>query len=134
MNGHWRPWPKGPIRAYICHAGVLDRRATWSADSYTQRHKDLAATYWDQPERLAAQSPVEHAARMDTPTFVIHGAQDFRVPDHNGLAYYNTLKARGVDARLLWFPDEGHWVLKPHNALQWYAEFESWLVRHGCRG
>ncbi|NBQ91448.1 MAG: S9 family peptidase [Betaproteobacteria bacterium] len=133
MNGHWRPWPKGPIRAYICHAGVLDRRATWSADSYTQRHKDLAGTYWEQPERLAAQSPVEHAARMDTPTFVIHGAQDFRVPDHNGLAYYNTLKARGVDARLLWFPDEGHWVLKPHNALQWYAEFESWLVRHGAR-
>ena len=134
MNGHWRPWPKGPIRAYICHAGVLDRRATWSADSYTQRHKDLAATYWEQPERLAAQSPVEHAARMDTPTFVIHGAQDFRVPDHNGLAYYNTLKARGVDARLLWFPDEGHWVMKPHNALQWYAQFEDWLQRHGSKG
>ncbi|MEY2593571.1 MAG: Dipeptidyl-peptidase 5 [Pseudomonadota bacterium] len=134
MNGHWKPWPKGPIRAYICHAGVLDRRATWSADSYTQRHKDLGGTYWEQPQRLAAQSPVEHAARMDTPTLVVHGAQDFRVPDHNGLAYYNTLKARGVDAQLLWFPDEGHWVMKPHNALQWYATFEQWLVRHGSRG
>lgn len=134
MNGHWKPWPKGPIRAYICHAGVLDRRATWSADSYTQRHRDLGGTYWEQPHRLAAQSPVEHAARMDTPTFVIHGAQDFRVPDQNGLAYYNTLKARGVDAQLLWFPDEGHWVMKPHNALQWYAAFEAWLVRHGARG
>ncbi|MBM3388743.1 MAG: S9 family peptidase [Betaproteobacteria bacterium] len=133
MNGHWKPWPKGPIRAYICHAGVLDRRATWSADSYSQRFKDLGGTYWKQPKRLAAQSPVEHAARMDTPTFVIHGAQDFRVPDQNGLAYYNTLKARGVDAQLLWFPDEGHWVIKPHNTLQWYAEFERWLVRHGAR-
>lgn len=133
MNGHWKPWPTGPIRAYICHAGVLDRRATWSADSYTQRHKDLGGTYWEQPQRLAAQSPVEHAAKMDTPTFVIHGAQDFRVPDQNGLAYYNTLKARGVDAQLLWFPDEGHWVMKPHNVLQWYSEFERWLVRHGAR-
>jgi dipeptidyl aminopeptidase/acylaminoacyl peptidase len=67
---------------------------------------------------------------MDTPTLVIHGAQDFRVPDCNGLAYYNTLKARGVDARLLWFPDEGHWVLKPRNSLLWYREFAAWLERH----
>ena len=130
MNAHWRPWPQGPIRAYVCHAGVFDRRATWSADSYSQRHRDLGATYWQAPERVAAQSPVTFAGRMDTPTFVIHGAQDFRVPDHNGLAYYNTLKARGVDARLLWFPDEGHWVLKPRNALQWYAQVADWLRRH----
>ena len=53
---------------------------------------------------------------MRTPTLVIHGALDYRVPDAQGLAYYNTLKARGVDARLLWFPDENHWVLKPRNS------------------
>ena len=53
---------------------------------------------------------------MQTPTLVIHGALDYRVPDQQGLAYYNTLKARGVDARLLWFPDENHWVLKPRNS------------------
>ena len=130
MNAHWQPWPQGPLRATVCHAGVFDRRATWSADSYTQRHRDLGATYWRDPERVAAQSPITHAARMNTPTFVIHGAQDFRVPDHNGLAYYNTLKARGIEARLLWFPDEGHWISKPRNALQWYAEVGQWLARH----
>ena len=50
-----------------------------------------------------------------------------------GLAYYNTLKARGVDARLLWFPDENHWVLKPRNSRLWYEEFFAWLQqpRHG---
>ena len=53
---------------------------------------------------------------MRTPTLVIHGALDYRVPDAQGLAYYNTLKARGVDARLLWFPDENHWILKPRNS------------------
>ena len=47
-----------------------------------------------------------------------------------GLAYYNTLKARGVDARLLWFADENHWVLKPRNSRQWYGEFFDWLRRH----
>ena len=67
---------------------------------------------------------------MDTPTLVIHGAQDYRVPDAQGLAYYNTLKARGVDARLLWFPDENHWVLKPRNSRLWHAEFFAWLASH----
>jgi dipeptidyl aminopeptidase/acylaminoacyl peptidase len=67
---------------------------------------------------------------MCTPTLVVHGALDYRVPDAQGLAYYNTLKARKVDARLVWFPDENHWVLKPRNSRLWYAEFFDWLARH----
>jgi len=47
-----------------------------------------------------------------------------------GLAHYNTLKAQGVDARLMWFPDENHWVLKPRNSRLWYSEFFEWLTRH----
>ena len=54
-----------------------------------------------------------------------------RVPDAQDLAYYNTLKARGIDARLLWFPDENHWVVKPRNARLWLQEFFGWLQRHG---
>ena len=127
MNGHV---PAGRYRAYVCHAGVFDRISTFSADSYPIRPKDLAANYWEDMPRVLAQSPHASAAHMDTPTLVIHGAQDFRVPDCNGLAYYNTLKARGVDARLLWFPDENHWVLKPRNSLLWYREFAAWLARH----
>lgn len=133
MNGHLPPWPQGRIRSYICHAGVFDRVATWAADSYTQRHKDLGATYWADPARVLAQSPATFAAKMDTPTLVIHGALDYRVPDQNGLAYYNTLKARGVDARLLWFADENHWILKARNSKQWYGEFFDWLARHDKR-
>ena len=127
MNGHVQP---GRYQAYVCHAGVFDRVATFSADSYPQRPKDLAANYWQDMPRVLAQSPHAFAAHMNTPTLVIHGAQDFRVPDCNGLAYYNTLKARGVPARLLWFPDENHWVLKPRNAKLWYAEFLDWLQAH----
>ncbi len=130
MNGHVPAWPAGRYQAYVCHAGVFDRVATFSADSYPERPKDLAALYWDDMQKVLAQSPHAFAARMGTPTLVIHGAQDFRVPDCNGLAYYNTLKARGVDARLLWFPDENHWVLKPRNSKQWYGEFLDWLDAH----
>ena len=127
MNGHV---PAGRYQAYVCHAGVFDRVATFSADSYPQRPKDLAANYWQDMAKVMAQSPHAFAAHMNTPTLVIHGAQDFRVPDCNGLAFYNTLKARGVPARLLWFPDENHWVLKPRNARLWHAEFLDWLDAH----
>ncbi len=127
MNGHVAP---GRYRAYVCHAGVFDRIATFSADSYPVRPKDLDAKYWQDMPHVLAQSPHAWAAHMRTPTLVIHGAQDFRVPDCNGLAYYNTLKAQGVEARLLWFPDENHWVLKPRNSRQWYAEFQAWLKQH----
>ena len=130
MNGQV---PAGRYRAYVCHAGVFDRVATFSADSYPMRPKDLGADYWDMP-RVLAQSPATFAARMATPTLVIHGAQDYRVPDCNGLAYYNTLKARGIAARLLWFADENHWVLKPRNSGQWYGEFLDWIDRQAPAG
>jgi dipeptidyl aminopeptidase/acylaminoacyl peptidase len=133
MNGHLPPWPAGPIRAYVCHAGVFDRVATFSADSYTTRPLDLAARYWDDLPRVLAPSPHAFAGAMATPTLVTHGARDFRVPDCNGLAYYNTLQARGVPARLLWYGDENHWVLKGPNSLQWYAEWQAWLDAHGAR-
>ncbi|MBX3717613.1 MAG: S9 family peptidase [Burkholderiales bacterium] len=127
MNGHV---PAGRYRAYVCHAGVFDRLLTFSADSYTHRPKDLHALYWENPAKVRAQSPSSFAHRMATPTLVIHGNNDYRVPDANGLAYYNTLQSRGVPARLVWFPDENHWVLKPRNSRLWYREFLDWLAAH----
>lgn len=133
MNGHV---PKGRYAAYICHAGCFDWTAMFADDAYTWHAKELGAWYWDQPAQVARQSPHAFAANMQTPTLVIHGALDYRVPDQQGLAYYNTLKARGVDARLVWFPDENHWVLKPRNSRLWYGEFFDWLKRHdvGSKG
>ena len=127
MNGHVRP---GRYRAYVCHAGVFDRVASFSADSYIQRPKDLGALFWKDPEKVRSQSPCTFAHRMHTPTLVTHGANDYRVPDTNGLAYYNTLLARGVPTRLVWFPDENHWVLKPRNSRLWYGEVFDWLEAH----
>ena len=127
MNGHVAP---GRYRAYICHAGCFDWVGMFADDAYTWHAKELGAWYWNDMAKVDAQSPHAFAAEMSTPTLVIHGALDYRVPDAQGLAYYNTLKARGVDARLLWFPDENHWILKPRNSRLWFDEFFGWLKQH----
>ncbi len=127
MNGHLKT---GRYNAYVCHAGCFDWQAMFSDDAYTWHAKELGGWYWEDPAKVRAQSPSTYVAAMKTPTLVIHGALDYRVPDQQGLAYYNTLKAKEVDARLLWFPDENHWVLKPRNSKLWYGEFFAWLERH----
>ncbi len=128
MNGHVKP---GRYAAYVCHAGCFDWVAMFADDAWSWHAKELGAWYWDDMARIHAQSPHAHAGTMRTPTLVIHGALDYRVPDAQGLAYYNTLKALKVDARLLWFPDENHWILKPRNSQVWYREFFDWLKNHG---
>ena len=127
MNGHVAP---GRYQAYVCHAGCFDWTAMFADDAYHWHAKELGGWYWDKPAEVQAQSPHTYAQAMQTPTLVIHGALDYRVPDAQGLAYYNTLKAKHVDARLLWFPDENHWVLKPRNSKLWYGEFFGWLKAH----
>ncbi len=126
MNGHL---PAGRYAGYVCHAGCWDWGAMFADDCWPWHRRDLGAWYWEDGQKVDAQSAHSRAATLTTPTLVVHGALDYRVPDGQGLAYYNTLKARGIDARLLWFPDENHWVLKPRNSRQWYAEVLAWL-RH----
>ena len=127
LNGHV---PAGRYAAYVCHAGCFDWVGMFADDAFSWHAQELGAWYWDDMAQVHKQSPHAFAAQMSTPTLVIHGALDYRVPDAQGLAYYNTLKARGVEARLLWFPDENHWILKPRNSKQWYGEFFGWLAKH----
>ena len=127
MNAHVKA---GRYNAYVCHAGCFDWTAMFADDAYTWFAKEMGANYWDDMAKVHSQSAHAFAARMATPTLVVHGALDYRVPDAQGLAYYNTLKSKGIDARLLWFPDENHWVLKPRNSRMWYGEFFDWLKRH----
>jgi dipeptidyl aminopeptidase/acylaminoacyl peptidase len=126
MNGHV---PTGRYRAYICHAGCFDWVSMMADDSYPFFAKELGAWYWKDFGRIEAQNPRAAVARMATPSLVIHGALDYRVPDTQGLQYYNTLKAKKVPARLVYFPDENHWILKPQNSRLWYREFFAWLRR-----
>lgn len=126
MNGQVKP---GRYRAYVCHAGCFDWTSMFADDAFYWHSKELGAWYWEDFERVEAQNPRAFVANMATPTLVIHGALDYRVPDTQALQYYNTLKAKKVPTRLVYFPDENHWILKPQNSRLWYREFFDWLAR-----
>jgi dipeptidyl aminopeptidase/acylaminoacyl peptidase len=113
----------------VCHAGCYDWVAMHADDVWYWSPKTLGSNYYDDMKRVEAQNPRAFVQKAKTPTLVIHGLLDYRVPDAQGLAYYNALKSLGVPSRLVFFPDENHWILKPQNSRLWYREFEKWLGR-----
>lgn len=127
MNGRLA---QGRYAAYVCHAGCYDWVSMMGSDGYFWFGRELGGFHWEHEARVAEQSPHHYAAHFSTPTLVIHGELDYRVPYYQGLAYYNTLRVRGIPSRLLAFPDENHWILKPQNSRLWYREFFAWLGRH----
>jgi dipeptidyl aminopeptidase/acylaminoacyl peptidase len=127
MNGNVRG---DRYKAYVCHAGCFDWVAMMGSDGYFWIGPELGAFAWEDEARVLKQSPHHYAAHFATPTLVMHGEQDYRVPYYQGLAYYNTLRAKGVPSRLVFFPDENHWILKPQNSVLWYKEFIGWCDRH----
>ena len=124
MNAHTTRY-----KAFVCHAGCFDWVAMTADDVWYWSPKSLGANYWEDMKRVETQNPRANVKAMKTPTLVIHGLLDYRVPDTQGLAYYNALKAKGVPTRLVFYPDENHWILKPQNSRLWYREFEKWLGR-----
>ncbi len=129
MNGHTDRY-----KAFVCHAGCYDWVSMMATDGYAYFAKELGAFHWEDEARVMAQSPHHYVKSARTPTLVIHGEQDFRVPATQALQYYDTLKAKGVAARLVYFPDENHWILKPQNSRLWYREFFDWLARFAPGG
>lgn len=93
----------------------------------TVEHCDIA--HRDDEARVMRQYPHHYVTHAKTPTLVIHGELDYRVPATQGLQYFNSLKAKDVPARLVYFPDENHWILKPQNSRLWYREIFAWLSR-----
>jgi dipeptidyl aminopeptidase/acylaminoacyl peptidase len=131
-GGHMVAWMNGHTdryKAYVCHAGVYDWQAQFGDDMYLWTKNELGIWPWEDPKKHGAQSPHTYANNMKTPTLVIHGELDYRVPYYEGLEYYNTLRAKGIAARLVIYPDENHWILKPQNSRLWYKEFFAWLKR-----
>ena len=121
-------------KAYICHAGCFDWVSMYAGDAGYWFDHSLSTNYWTDPIKFAAQNPIAFVKHMKTPTLVIHGALDYRVPDAQGLAYYSTLKALKVPSRLVFFPDENHWILKPQNSRLWYREYFAWLEKYVGKG
>jgi dipeptidyl aminopeptidase/acylaminoacyl peptidase len=129
LNGHTNRY-----KAMVCHAGVYNWHSMLASDIVRGRERSLGAPPWGDLEKIDRQSPQRFAKNFKTPTLVTHGEQDFRVPVTQGLEYYNTLRQKGVPTRLVYFPDENHWVLKPHNSLLWHREAFAWLEKYIGRG
>jgi dipeptidyl aminopeptidase/acylaminoacyl peptidase len=131
-GGYLAAWIEGHTDRFRCivnHAGVYDTLAQWASDVTQGRGVSLGGVPWDGLEAIDRYNPARFAAGFTTPMLVIHGERDFRVPVAQGLECYGVLKDKGVPARLVYFPDENHWILKPRNSLLWYREVQEWLSR-----
>jgi dipeptidyl aminopeptidase/acylaminoacyl peptidase len=91
---------------------------------------ELRGPQYENPQGYEAVNPVDFVTRWRTPMLVIHGEQDFRIPYPQGLGAFTALQRRGIESRLLVFPDENHWVLKPANSVLWYHTVLGWLDTH----
>jgi len=123
---------KHPFKALVAHAAVYNL--------YTQQGSDFGAeterffNFWDKPEEFARYSPHSAAGNFNTPTLIIHNQNDLRVPLNHGIELFNTLQKRGVPSKLVYFPDENHWVLKPQNSLFWYQTVRDWVATYAKPG
>lgn len=114
-----------PFRTLVAHAGVHDRHAQYGAD-YGATKKSIPE-FWEDEALYRRISPILEAARFKTPTLITAGGQDFRVPDVQSFQLWNVLQNRGVKSRLVHYPNENHWILKPQNSLHWYRTVREWL-------
>jgi dipeptidyl aminopeptidase/acylaminoacyl peptidase len=117
-----------PFKTLVAHAAVYNQYTQIGADYGAE--KPRFGYYWEKPEQFASYSPHTFAANFKTPTLVIHGQADRRVPVNHGIELFNTLQSKGVPSKLVYFPDENHWVLKPQNSLFWYQTKREWLAQY----
>lgn len=131
-GGYLASWIGTQTDRFAClinHAGVFDLGVQFGSDITSGRERAYGGTPWENPEDVLRWSPAHNMKDYVTPTLIIHGEKDYRVPVGNGLEAYGMLKARGIPARLIYFPDENHWVLTAQNSIFWYGEFHAWLDR-----
>jgi dipeptidyl aminopeptidase/acylaminoacyl peptidase len=118
------------FKALVSHAGVYGLLGQWASDATWGRHHSYGGYPFTALANTERWSPNRYSSAFKTPMLVLHGERDYRVPVTQGLELYNVLKAKGVPARLVYYPDENHWILKPQNSRHWYGEVLAWLGRY----
>lgn len=119
------------FKALISHAGVFDLTGEYgTTEELWFPEWEFGGPPWERGEHYRERSPSTYVANFKTPTLVIHGALDFRVPDSQGLGMFTSLQRQGVPSRYVWFPDEGHWIVKPANRIVWWNEVHNWLKKY----
>jgi dipeptidyl aminopeptidase/acylaminoacyl peptidase len=114
----------------VSHASIFDNRFMgYSTEELWFDEWEMQGTPYDKPDNYELHNPVRFVKDWKVPVLVVHGALDFRVPVEQGIALFTALQRRGIESKFLYFPDENHWILKPHNSVQWHEEVNAWLKR-----
>lgn len=120
-------WPDR-FKCIVNHAGIFDARSMYySTEELWFPEWENGGTYYQKPELHEKFNPAAYVTNWRTPMLVIAGAYDYRVPYTQGISTFTALQRRGIPSRLLFFPDEGHWILKPADSLQWHEAVFEWL-------
>ena len=123
------------FKAFIAHDGIFNMEMQYlETEEKWFANWDMGGAYWDKNNKIAqrtfANSPHLFVDKWDAPILCIHGEKDFRILANQGMAAFDAAKMRGVDAQLLIFPDENHWVLQPQNGILWQRTFFEWLDKY----
>lgn len=132
-GGYLVSWIAGHTNRFatlVNHAGVYNIMGQFASDVTAHRVAAYNGAPWDGLQDMLEWNPAMFAENFETPMLVIHGEQDFRVPVLQGLEVYGVYKGKGLDARLVYYPDENHWILRPNNSIFWYEELHNWLDRY----
>jgi dipeptidyl aminopeptidase/acylaminoacyl peptidase len=130
MNWIEGRWPDR-FRCIVQHDGVFDARAMAyeTEELWFDEWEHGGYSYYEAPQAFEKWNPVNYVKDWKTPQLVITSENDFRIPYTQGIAAFTALQRRNIPSRLLIFPDENHWVLKPANSVQWYDEVFGWMNR-----
>ena len=131
-GGYMVSWIAGHtdrFAALVNHAGVYDLHLQFASDYAGNRGYQYGGTPWENFDVLNSQNPSQFAHNFKTPMLVIHGELDYRVPVAHGFLVYGIYKSMGLEARLVYYPDENHWILTPQNSIYWYEELHNWFER-----
>jgi dipeptidyl aminopeptidase/acylaminoacyl peptidase len=127
IAGNW----KDGFRCLVNHDGVFDTRGmAYATEELWFTEWENGGTYYDKPAQYEKFNPVHFVKNWKTPMLVIQGDLDFRIPTSQALGTFSALQRQGVESKLIVFPDENHWVLKPANSIQWHKTVNAWLDRH----
>ncbi|MFM7396650.1 MAG: prolyl oligopeptidase family serine peptidase [Gammaproteobacteria bacterium] len=119
------------FKCIVNHAGIFDQRTMYySTEELWFTEWENGGPYYLTPKIHEKFNPADYITKWKTPMLVTHGALDYRVPYSQGLSTFTALQRQGIESRLVFFPDENHWILKPANNIQWHDEVLNWLDRH----
>jgi dipeptidyl aminopeptidase/acylaminoacyl peptidase len=120
-------WPDG-FSCLVNHDGNLDERlAYYDTEELWFPEWEHKGTPWENPEGYEKHNPINFVRNWKTPMLVVHGALDYRVVETQGMSTFTALQRKGIPSRFLYFPDENHWVLKPHNSILWHDTVLDWI-------